>query len=782
MSKYATIKAIIDQVVTTNGQQEITGALLNEVLKAMVNSLGSDYQYGGIVVPSSNVGTPDQNVFYFALQAGTYTSFGNTQVPNGITVFMWNGSWTSKILFAGDGGVFDITAYNGNTKYADLTAALGPNGANVPESLRMGGMSVKFVSTSNNNYVQYRYMPDDADNNSKFTNIENWQGVENKVVAGSSNLVTAEGIKNAILKNCGIGVLSNFGDLSRKDNFRKSFKSLVLYTNSSSFAKKQIIMSKCQHSSYVGGYIDVTFSVLENNTLTKLCRFHFGTENKNIVVVQGVELSNEITDAFLTIDCSVIYPNSGTTEADTLNTFTISTVSNDTYEKYGVKNISIINVNKDDIDDIKGDISDIQSEIDAMRGEWVDITASGIVTENKYISYLGGISSDNNFSIKTFDVQEGEKYIIDTTNIGSTGRAQYAIYSGEPSSSTKISVGEMVESALHTEVTIPTNAVYLVITYRFGNQYPTSVLRFEEKKENPAYKILLRYNSTTKRIDASRKYSADKDFIVTLKPVSVNNTVQFANFGFANDSNPYPTVLERTTSYNEVTDWIGPIMFHGGSGGDSSRYGFTGGWHGSNGDQTGFATARTDSVKVYADESEVGDGLYKCNSCKIVVTNYIKSCNTIDPAVPDSGTECLQEIVTYHFVDTKIFVTVEIVALVQCAIFRYYGMQISDIFNGDVLMIGDSIFKGSMATSFNVGNTNINDIIVKKDNNTGLYVDAFLDREVNLGLDSRSVTNKAFVSNNKAYYRLIGNDITTIVSQGDSLMWRGSYEFRGAMI
>lgn len=99
MSQYATIKAIIDQVVTTNGQQEITGALLNEVLKAMVDSLGSDYQFGGVVVPSSNVGTPDQNVFYFAIQAGTYTNFGNVTILRGITIFKWNGSWSHETLF-----------------------------------------------------------------------------------------------------------------------------------------------------------------------------------------------------------------------------------------------------------------------------------------------------------------------------------------------------------------------------------------------------------------------------------------------------------------------------------------------------------------------------------------------------------------------------------------------------------------------------------------------------------------------------------------------------------
>ena len=155
MANYASLKNIIDQYITTNGQGNITGAILNDVLKRIINSIGADFLFGGFVEPSSNVGSPDQNVFYIATQGGTYTNFGNVVIPNGITVFKWNGSWANQILFAGDGGVFDITAYNNNTKYANLTAALGTDGANVPQYLRKGGMSVKFVQSSDDQYEQY---------------------------------------------------------------------------------------------------------------------------------------------------------------------------------------------------------------------------------------------------------------------------------------------------------------------------------------------------------------------------------------------------------------------------------------------------------------------------------------------------------------------------------------------------------------------------------------------------------------------------------------------------
>lgn len=169
MGNYTNLKNIIDQYITTNGQGDITGAILNDVLKSIVNSIGADFLFGGIVEPSYNVGSPDQNVFYIAIKGGTYTNFGNVVIPDGITIFKWNGSWSYQILFAGDGGVFDITSFHNNTEYADLTAALGTNGANIPENFRKGGMSVKFVRSSNHKYELYTLV-----NQSFSTNASDW--------------------------------------------------------------------------------------------------------------------------------------------------------------------------------------------------------------------------------------------------------------------------------------------------------------------------------------------------------------------------------------------------------------------------------------------------------------------------------------------------------------------------------------------------------------------------------------------------------------------------------
>lgn len=101
MANYATLKAAIQNVVKTNGNNEITGALLQQSLLAMVNSLGAQYLFVGIAQQSTNPGTPDQNVFYIA-GPGEYPNFSAASVPDGfIGVFKYNGSWTVQTVAVG---------------------------------------------------------------------------------------------------------------------------------------------------------------------------------------------------------------------------------------------------------------------------------------------------------------------------------------------------------------------------------------------------------------------------------------------------------------------------------------------------------------------------------------------------------------------------------------------------------------------------------------------------------------------------------------------------------
>lgn len=101
MANYATLKAAVQNVVKTNGAQEITGANLQTVLLSIINSLGADYQFAGVATPSTSAGTPDENVFYL-LGAGTYANFGNQfTIPAGyIGIARWRGAWNIDTINA----------------------------------------------------------------------------------------------------------------------------------------------------------------------------------------------------------------------------------------------------------------------------------------------------------------------------------------------------------------------------------------------------------------------------------------------------------------------------------------------------------------------------------------------------------------------------------------------------------------------------------------------------------------------------------------------------------
>lgn len=99
MANYETLKSAIQQVVKTNGNNEITGALLQQSLLAMINSLGDGYQFAGIATPKTNPETPDAKLFYIAGQSGNYVNFNAYQLKENIVVFVYeNNNWVGKEL------------------------------------------------------------------------------------------------------------------------------------------------------------------------------------------------------------------------------------------------------------------------------------------------------------------------------------------------------------------------------------------------------------------------------------------------------------------------------------------------------------------------------------------------------------------------------------------------------------------------------------------------------------------------------------------------------------
>ena len=96
MANNTDLKAAIAQVIKTNGNNEITGKILQNSLVSIINQLGGGATFVGIATPTTNPGTPDANVFYLASATGTYTNFGAITVAGEFTVLTnRSGSWAA---------------------------------------------------------------------------------------------------------------------------------------------------------------------------------------------------------------------------------------------------------------------------------------------------------------------------------------------------------------------------------------------------------------------------------------------------------------------------------------------------------------------------------------------------------------------------------------------------------------------------------------------------------------------------------------------------------------
>lgn len=94
MANWRDLKAAVAEVIKTNGNNEITGQILQDTLNSIISNVGANATLVGVATPTTNPGAPDGNVFYFATQAGTYTNFGRVDLNEGLNILLWNGtSW-----------------------------------------------------------------------------------------------------------------------------------------------------------------------------------------------------------------------------------------------------------------------------------------------------------------------------------------------------------------------------------------------------------------------------------------------------------------------------------------------------------------------------------------------------------------------------------------------------------------------------------------------------------------------------------------------------------------
>ena len=87
MGNYEELKIAVQTVIKQNGNEEITGQVMQNTLLNIISTIGANATFAGIATPNTAPGTPDQNVFYLAGTPGTYSNFGGYVLTEGLVMF-----------------------------------------------------------------------------------------------------------------------------------------------------------------------------------------------------------------------------------------------------------------------------------------------------------------------------------------------------------------------------------------------------------------------------------------------------------------------------------------------------------------------------------------------------------------------------------------------------------------------------------------------------------------------------------------------------------------------
>ena len=496
MANWTTIKEAIASVIKTNGNQEITGAILQNTLNSIINSIGENATFAGVAIPTTNPGTPDGPTFYIATTAGSYSNFGSIKVLKGESAILrWNnGVWAKSTfkpmtdfnsVFNADGKsltefesgiIYDVSAHNDGAVFESLSALLGSSNLStlIPTSVRHGGMSIRFIQgseqSSDNKYIQYRYMSSDAATDATFTNLSNWQGVDDEPVAESKNLVTSGGAYNSIYSKTGNTTTLQLTWTTEKRIF------LQEVTNPAKIAN-------ATNEYAISNYIDITnlanavyeFGGLHGLTNIESPSINFYDENKNHIGYlyedgdYSLEKSNIPSGAkyILICQCTVSeYPTSSVSVKEVIPSTIILQTEQIVEGNKTQKEINDrVNAN---IDEIKNKIDSFEGKIVEPKLSWinsnrVDITNSStskIIAAGSDFSVSDYIEIPNNFDIARVEGVQAYK------NINS-----YPINFYDADKAWIDCSGDVKGAYDFTEI-IPANAKYIVLCQYSTAEYP----------------------------------------------------------------------------------------------------------------------------------------------------------------------------------------------------------------------------------------------------------------------------------------------------------------------
>ena len=163
---------------------------------------------------------------------------------------------TTRAKAAEQAITYDVSAHNSGVVFESLSALLSSSNLStlIPTSVRHGGMIIRFiqgsVSSSDNKYVQYRYMLSNVSTTATFTNVANWQGVDDEPTAGSNNLVTSGSVYDELIKKPNIESVDEYDFAVADEQGHTVFALKDGYPLSKNFDGKEVIPAVISSNNY----------------------------------------------------------------------------------------------------------------------------------------------------------------------------------------------------------------------------------------------------------------------------------------------------------------------------------------------------------------------------------------------------------------------------------------------------------------------------------------------------------------------------------------------------
>ena len=332
--------------------------------------------------------------------------------------------------------IFDVSEANGGEPFDTLSDALTYANNVLLDNQKKGGMTIKYVQSSDNNYVHYRLMSDTFN-----TTSANWQGVDDEPTAGSDNLVKSWGVKDAVnnlhqlIAPVGIDMFVSLG---------KRFLSGG-YSNNSSYACSQKIICTNSNISFKDipdGYQFSVFKYIDDTHGEQIRTW--SDSNYSLTDYTGIIVLNFINDNVSALNSTDKAAIEQSFKVDAESSKSLGITKVDKIEGKGLSTNDYTNEEKTNvalIPEIIGDVSTLGSNVAQIK-EQLDGTETNVwslILGKRYI-HTGYADNEkyactqklniSNHTIKITNVPSGYEFVVYKYVTDDSGSSVKSSYSG----------------------------------------------------------------------------------------------------------------------------------------------------------------------------------------------------------------------------------------------------------------------------------------------------------------------------------------------------------------